>query len=468
MQRPAVMRGHAASELRSDGQPAPEERADENSRTWRLGEILATALTVACFIIMIECRYPPELTGWFPSQWIMASLVCAPSMIAFIVGMSVLKYSKNDFELVRGSLRDEAGPREHIADDAVRWEAIWTAIKKSWDYERARILQSHKRRRLHALIFGALATLGLTCSVLALLGSSWAGDEATVLLSYSAIAAIATAFLTNLARAMLRICGGDATSRTLAWATRSLALVIIADIGLFVILDHEMSHEMREIPAAMLLGAFVGSIGDHAIQFLLDKGAKRLGTGKAAVKTDSPLLAIEGMTEEHVERLEEEGILSIHDLAFAPTARLFFATPYCLQQICDWQDRALLLVYVGKRSAEALAQKVQIRGAIDLRAFTHDISVLGSDPKVARIRESLRKALDLDEGGFSALLDSMMHDEVTMRIRYYWTSVVGRVGGVEASREIRGSVSDHERLQDIITDLTLEVTAEGFGTQQVS
>lgn len=52
------------------------------------------------------------------------------------------------------------------------------------------------------------------------------------------------------------------------------------------------------------------------------------------------------ITNEEVERFAEEGIRSLPD-AFVPTARLFFNTNRSMQQICDWQDQALLRVYFG-------------------------------------------------------------------------------------------------------------------------
>src|SRR5262249_48114985 len=146
-----------------------------------------------------------------------------------------------------------------------------------------------------------------------------------------------------------------------------------ADIGLYVLLAGEVPTVTNSVTGALVLGLFVGATGDHAIEFLLDKASKAFSTGAATAHAVSPLLGIEGITDAHVDRLEEEGIVSIHDLAFVPTARLFFWTAYSLQQICNWQDRALLQVYVGKKAADALAEQMHIRGAIDLRAFAHDV-----------------------------------------------------------------------------------------------
>ncbi len=421
------------------GEPAGDV---ENHRRLQRGKRFARLFAAACFLVVAWASSgrettilwtwdPRDLIAWvdwvLQSRWVLGFVVISPFWISVLVSLSVGKNQRGDFTLIMGTTPRSSGVQgaaaQHEArDDDKRWRRTAATIETSWEYERERLLRSQHRRGLQALIFGDLATLALTCGVLALPHGTWNDRDTTWRLALSGLAATATAFVINLVRILLRASGGDVTTRTFAWASRTLALVIVADLGVHTLLEKEISG----IWSALALGVFVGTTGSQAIQFLLDKGGKRiLGTTETrASQARSPLLDIEGMTPEHVERLEEEGILSIHDLAFVPTARLFFATTYSLQQICDWQDRALLLVYVGKRSAAALAEKLGITGAIDLRADMHEILFNGQRKDVRKMKTALRKALHLDEGELAARIKSMVHDEATMRIRCYWGSTV--------------------------------------------
>jgi hypothetical protein len=399
----------------------------------------ARAFAMLCFLVALaapgsifdlpELRWlpPGEWPGWvLQLHWIVALLVFAPFAIVAIVASDLRASRGRSLRLELKALRPSlAGiPPEHVEEDRVLWDKREDAALTLWRYEKDRIMSLRGRLGLQALLFGDLTTLALMCSALLAMSGPRTNDSTTAKLACSIAAATGAVFLANLARILLRVSGGDVTTRTFSWAIRSVILVIIADIGLYVLLDGEVSTVMSSATRAVVLGLFVGATGDHAIQFLLDKASKAFGTGAVAAHAVSPLLGIEGIADVHVDRLEEEAVVSIHDLAFVPTARLFFSTAYSLQQICNWQDRALLQVYVGKKAAEALAEQMHIRGAIDLRAFAHDMVFGCRSDQAAQVKVALGKALALDGGGLTALLESMAHDEAAMRIRYYWGAVI--------------------------------------------
>jgi hypothetical protein len=438
--RPDVTQGTRAEAEAQQGAPTePSDRrsADPEFEIPRKARMCAMAFAALCGVIALVSQgaifrgeklgliWPPEPRAWadwvLQLHWVVAFLVLSPFLIVTIVllDLHALRPNRRRYFLVASEPSTAGIPEAHAQEDRELWEKRRRAVKASWEYEKDRILRLQCRMVLQALIFADLATFALMCAALA--ASAWQTADGTPRgLACSAAAAAAAAFLFNLGRIMLRISGGDVTARAFSWAIRSVALVVIADLGLCVLLQAEVTDATH----AMLLGLFVGATGDHAIEFLLDKGAKVFGTGSGEAPKASPLLDIEGMTKVHVDRLEEEGIVSIHDLAFAPTARLFLSTAYSLQQICNWQDRALLLVYVGRKGADALAQQMNIRGAIDLRAFAHDLLFGGGCADKTHLRDALRKALAIEDGGLDAVLESMAHDEVAMRIRYYWGAVI--------------------------------------------
>ena len=87
----------------------------------------------------------------------------------------------------------------------------------------------------------------------------------------------------------------------------------------------------------------------------------------------------------------------MHALAFCPTARLIYNTRYSLQRICDWQDQALLLAYVGTSLGTKLREQYLVRGVLDahfLAAALMNVrsSEAAADPLVDRLRLYWRAA----------------------------------------------------------------------------
>jgi hypothetical protein len=268
------------------------------------------------------------------------------------------------------------------------------------------------------------------------------------------MAATVTAFLIGFVKMAVRLSGYDLSARAFSWSTRSVALSVVADVGLLLALP------INDDWNAILLGILTGIAGEHAMTLLLEKAPKALGLAPALQpRGPSPLLFIDGIMAEHVDRLEEEGVLSIHDLALVPTARLFFNTPYGLQMICDWQDQALLLVRVGLDRARDLLNQMGIRGAIALRNTaqhligpgptyprdTSDTEKAANDPGICK---ALQRALKLDdETPLEPLLTTFRDDEATVRVSMYSQSVVlgpaqfeepaqaGPAGAVESAQD---------------------------------
>jgi hypothetical protein len=383
---------------------------------------LLTTLAMPDALFFTEQRtmiWPPDLRAWtdwvLQLHWLLGLLVFAPFAI-----MALLMFDLRSIRAARHftvvprvpSTTSVSGP--HAECCRARWLEECDAIKTSWSYEKERISRLQCRLVLQGLLFGDLCTFALMCSALV----AAAGAPHARGIACSVAAAAATGFFINLGRLLLRISGGDITTRTLSWAIRSQILVIIADAGLCMLLG----DEAQSVERALVIGVFVGATGSSAIQFMLEKASKLLNTGTVAAQRASPLLDIEGVTEEHVERLAEEGILSMHDLAYVPTARLFFATTYSLPQICNWQDRALLRIGFGKAAADALRQKMCIRGAVDLMTLAHQLSF--GEPADASVRTDLATALQIEGSALAMMLPTMAHDENAMRIRSYTSSIV--------------------------------------------
>lgn len=88
------------------------------------------------------------------------------------------------------------------------------------------------------------------------------------------------------------------------------------------------------------------------------------GTSKPTAKP-APLSEIEGIEMDEVERLHEEGIKNIQQLAFSNPLAIHFSTSFPLKTILDWTDQALLRLYLSKEQIQAL-KPVGVRGSIEM------------------------------------------------------------------------------------------------------
>lgn len=65
-----------------------------------------------------------------------------------------------------------------------------------------------------------------------------------------------------------------------------------------------------------------------------------------------PLSWVDGINDRVENRLHEEGIYTVQNLAMAELAVLIEKTPFGLKSLIDWQDQAMLLTCVGKENVE--------------------------------------------------------------------------------------------------------------------
>ncbi len=110
----------------------------------------------------------------------------------------------------------------------------------------------------------------------------------------------------------------------------------------------------------------------------------------------SNLSEIEGIDFDEIERLHEENIKNIQQLAFSNPLEIHFSTAYPLKTIIDWNDQALLRLYVNKAQLQAL-RPIGIRGAIEMAQVRR------------RIREyetKLQEALDAGNTDLAAKIKS--------------------------------------------------------------
>ena len=77
------------------------------------------------------------------------------------------------------------------------------------------------------------------------------------------------------------------------------------------------------------------------------------------------IATIDGISNEDRERLREEDIRTVQNLAYTNPLYLYLITPYQMQRIIDWIDQAYLLLYIPAETVDRLGQ-MGIRGVIEL------------------------------------------------------------------------------------------------------
>ncbi len=150
------------------------------------------------------------------------------------------------------------------------------------------------------------------------------------------------------------------------------------------------------------IGLCAGLVGPRALLPLQQRAATVLGAKLPKENTQLPLGMIEGLTEEIVARLAEEGLDSVHALAFTNTPHVFFSTPYTWEQICDWQSQAVLLEQLGLARFAKFKEQFPIRGVQEAIEMLKDKETLarcaqafglGTVEEVTPVVEALRKSV---------------------------------------------------------------------------
>lgn len=305
---------------------------------------------------------------------LLAVLVALPNVTLFIIARMILfRFSRRTFSL---HFRGEPGEVTPVSA-AARTQAEWM-----WSYERNRAQTRYEAGLLpQVAVFGLLSSATLAFCVLGihLPPSQLFPNLSTVptwhiWVAWTVLATATTSFLLTIGRILVRIAGDDATTRTFANAARSYGLCVVSG-GLLACLT-VTATEAETAQTSIAMGIAVGLLGDRAFLAVSNRAAALLGAEPEVIDPGVELRAIEGLGAEDTQRLQEESISSVHALAFVPVPRLFFNSSLNLQRICDWQDQALLQVYIGATRARALREFFQIRGAIDAQRLAGQLDAL--------------------------------------------------------------------------------------------
>ena len=149
-------------------------------------------------------------------------------------------------------------------------------------------------------------------------------------------------------------------------------------------------------------------------------GLGRGGAESAQSLWSQGLEKLQGIAPLHRERLGEEGIVTIENLALANPLSLYLVTSYSMSQIIDWIDQAYLRLYVGDEAAVRLAAR-GILGGIELTEVAEELEEMTSEEDRKALLESLSGAVGTDPAGARSLLKRIQDDSQVELLSEMWS-----------------------------------------------
>ncbi|MEO6751243.1 MAG: tetratricopeptide repeat protein [Chthoniobacteraceae bacterium] len=150
-----------------------------------------------------------------------------------------------------------------------------------------------------------------------------------------------------------------------------------------------------------------------------------------------PLAMIDGISELHEARLQDEGIDNVQNLATGDIKDLVERTPFSAQQIVEWVDQALLYLYVNPGEIDAF-RRAGVRSVTDFHDIWGKISIryeLKPDGSMARIpppsklgdfdqrRKDIAAQLATTEHRLDCLFLATVQGPNMDHVRTYWVNV---------------------------------------------
>jgi hypothetical protein len=313
--------------------PVPTERSRGAGRWWSLarpaacflilfvGLLFATAmlfvrvvgvLAATNFLQAGERGFSFELL--FKALGIVAltQLPVALAMVGFLLSTRAVRPRMNLTEPDGVAARLPAGLRLEPALQAATAVKLWRC-----EQEQSGI---HKERfGAQASIYGVLTSLLLVLAT-AVAVNYWSPAhrtrawEGAFLLSTAAMSAVVVGFGRDFGRMLARVARRDISASMMAMASRNVLLAL-------VLLGGSELAGLHPVVISILAGALAAIFGERVMELITHRLALLFGFNLESRNAALALSEIDGLGPEDAARLSEEGIDSVHALAFASTAR---------------------------------------------------------------------------------------------------------------------------------------------------
>ena len=314
----------------------------------------------------------------------------------------------------------------------------------TWRMETQRLMRVFNARVLfHAMMYSFVLCLVVLASAYVLQSSppipTVSGtclDPAKVpcpvipLVALAVLSASGVSFILDLGYIVVRAASRDLTAPMLAAALKRFLWVLCGALLLVLLLLYVSTGQGIAIAcqgkqlSVVVVGATLALFGERATGVVSERAAQTLGMRLRVPESSLELKGIKGLPDSTVERLLEEGIDSIHALAFYSTPRLFLATPYSLARVCDLQDQAGLIDFLDLRRVHILAEQFGVRGIIEAFDFAKKLLAEATTDE-ERTRQAdelkeLRAALGwANENQMRRLLELLVVSPLAAALRIY-------------------------------------------------
>jgi hypothetical protein len=176
---------------------------------------------------------------------------------------------------------------------------------------------------------------------------------------------------------------------------------------------------------AFALGAFPLS----TLQVMLRRmAARHLGTEDTAQQASDKIICLQGIDTDIVERLRQEDITTITELAYCDPVRLTMRSNLTFSFVTDAMSQALAWLYLEDKLT--LLRPIGLRGAIEFRHFAEDLLYEGTDElRLARQRNAVASFGTMlrllcyepgDEPALRMMLSEISGDPFTIFVSGVW------------------------------------------------
>jgi hypothetical protein len=362
--------------------------------------LFSVALVIAAVLHWHERDQDPHVAA-------LVALACLlPNILGYVAAH--LTSAARDLDMPRPNAPDAQPPiletRRFGADE---WSIAREAMRSEW----SRTLRISRHADLHARIWGFLGTLTISACAMVLATDGARAEGLAVSVAAAAAAAAAISSLLGFAQVLVRSAAHDASTRMFSCASRDLVTSVVVGV-LATFLLSGSGH----VPA-LVLGLTAGLFGPRALDPLKQRAASVLGV-KLVQDSPQPLsfTMIDGLTEDVGTRLAEEGLDSVHALAFTSTPRLYFSTPYSWERIADWQAQAVLLEELGLARFAKFKEQFPIRSVQDAIDMLDDKdfveSVAQQFPQLKSVVKALRSSQLLKMPAFYSMYGDWLIGEI--------------------------------------------------------
>ena len=262
-------------------------------------------------------------------------------------------------------------------------------------------------RRHYVLPFMILAVLaGLLITVSVRVAAGWPLAEG-VPRDFRAVvvAAVAGAYSWVVVDLIGRSHRRELSPADLSWSSLRFVVAVPLAFSFTTLLKEEAA-----VPVAYLLGTFPTRMLFTAGRRLV---SRRLGLGEAGEEGKSELEKLQGVTPGMAERLQDEGVSTILQLAYWNPVDLAIRANLPFNFAVDLVSQALAWLYL--EDALVTARRFSLRGAYEIYTTVHDLDE-GDDEERAIARatlEGLAKAISLDANVLLGILEQIAYDPYT-------------------------------------------------------